>query len=132
MAESFEAVEIFEGAAVLAFGLGLVTEEDGPAVGLADEAEEAFGEAVIAVLGAGDFDIAISCEFLAHRCEGAIVGVESFVEGGCEEAGLEPGGAKDGLLGEGHAFEGEELLGVDGLVDGDEVGLEACDFLEVF
>ena len=114
------------------FGLGLVAEEEGPAVGLAGEAEETIGEAVVAVLGAGDFDVSISGEFLAHGCEGAIVGVESFVEGGGEEAGLEPGGAEDGLLGEGHAFEGEELLGVDGLVDGDEVELEAGDFLEVF
>ena len=132
MAESFEAVEIFEGAAVLALGLGLVAEEDGPAIGLAAEAEESFGEAVVAVLGASDFDGAISGEFLAHGCEGAIVGVEGCVEGGCEQAGLEPGGAEDGLLGKGHAFEGEQFLGVDGLVDGDEVELEAGDFLEVF
>jgi hypothetical protein len=132
MAESFEAVEIFEGAAVLAFGLGLVAEEDGPAVGLAGEAEEAVGEAVVAVLGAGDFDVAISDEFRAHGREGEIVGVEGFVEGGCEEAGLEPGGAEDGLLGEGHTFEGEELLRVDGPIDGEEVELEAGDFLEVF
>jgi hypothetical protein len=132
MAESFEAVEIFESAAVLAFGLGLIAEEDGPAVGLAGEAEEAFGETVIAILGARDFDGAISGEFLAHGCEGAIVGVESLVEGRCEEAGFEPGGAEDGLLGEGHAFEGEEFLRVDRPVDGDEVGLEASDFLEVF
>jgi hypothetical protein len=43
-AEGFEAVEIFEGAAVLAFGLGLVAEEERPTVGLAGEAEEAFAE----------------------------------------------------------------------------------------
>jgi hypothetical protein len=36
------------------------------------------------------------------------------------------------LLREGHAFQGEEFLGVDGLVDGDEVVFEAGDFLEVF
>jgi hypothetical protein len=35
-------------------------------------------------------------------------------------------------LGEGDALQGEELLGVDGLVDGDEVVAEAGDFLEVF
>ena len=36
------------------------------------------------------------------------------------------------MLGEGDAFEGEEFLGVDGLVEGDEVVLEVGDFLEVF
>jgi Fe-S oxidoreductase len=35
-------------------------------------------------------------------------------------------------MGEGHAFEGEELLGVDGVVDGDEVVAEVGDFLEAF
>jgi hypothetical protein len=59
-------------------------------------------------------------------------GVESFVEAGGEEAGLQAGGAQDGLLSEGHALQGEELLGVDGLVDGDEIGLEAIDFAGIF
>jgi hypothetical protein len=35
-------------------------------------------------------------------------------------------------LSEGEAFDGEEFLGVDGLVDGQEVGSEMVDFLEVF
>jgi hypothetical protein len=35
-------------------------------------------------------------------------------------------------LGEGYALQGEEFLGIDGLVDGDEVVAEAGDFLEVF
>ena len=64
--------------------------------------------------------------------KGVAVGVEGFVEAGGEEAGLEAGGAEHGLLGEGHALDGEEFLGVDGLVDGDEVGFEMGDFLEVF
>ena len=34
-----------------------------------------------------------------------------------EEAGFEAGGAEDGLLGEGDALEGEEFLGVDGVVE---------------
>ena len=61
-----------------------------------------------------------------------IVGVEGFVEAGSEEAGLEAGGAKHGLLSEGHALEGDQLLGVYGQVDGEEIGLEEGDFLEVF
>jgi hypothetical protein len=51
---------------------------------------------------------------------------------GREEAGFQAGGAEHGLLGEGHALHGEELLGVDGLIGGDEAGLEIGDFVEVF
>ncbi|MGA2271588.1 MAG: hypothetical protein ABSH44_24250 [Bryobacteraceae bacterium] len=91
---------------------------------------EAFGEAVVAVLGAGDFDIA--GEFFVEQEKGAAAGVHGLVEAGGEEAGFEGGGAEEGLLGEGHAFEGEEFLRVDGLVDGDEVGLEVGDGLKVF
>jgi hypothetical protein len=116
----------------MALGLGLVAEEERPAVGLADEAEEAIGETVIAVLGASDVEIALAGEFLAHGSEGVVVGVESFVEGGGEEAGFQAGGTEDGLLGEGHALQGEEFLRVDGLVDGDEVACEVVDFVEVF
>ena len=45
---------------------------------------------------------------------------------------LEARGAEDSLLGEGDALDGEEFLGVDGLVDGDEVGPEMGDLIEVF
>ena len=61
-AEGLEAVEFLDGAAVEALGLGLVAEEEGPTVGLPGEAVEAFGEEEVAVLGAGDFDIAIAGE----------------------------------------------------------------------
>jgi hypothetical protein len=91
---------------------------------------EAIAQHVVAVLGAGDFDI--YGEFRV-RGEGRFsVGVEGLVEAGGEEAGFEAGGAEDGLLGEGDAFEGEEFLGVDGPVDGDEIVSEMGDFLEVF
>jgi hypothetical protein len=63
----------------LALGLGLV-------------AKDAFGEAVVAVPGAGDLDIAVAGELLAHGGEGVIVGVEGFVEAGGEDAGFEAGG----------------------------------------
>ena len=36
------------------------------------------------------------------------------------------------MLGEGHAFQGEEFLGIDWFVDGDEICFEVSDFLEVF
>jgi hypothetical protein len=43
---------------------------------------------------------------------------------------LTAGGAEDGLLGDGHALEDEQFLGIDGL--GDEVGAEAGNLLDVF
>ena len=58
--------------------------------------------------------------------------MRSLIEAGGEEAGFEGGGAQQGLLGEGDALDGEQLLMVDGLVDGDEVGLEVGDGVEVF
>jgi hypothetical protein len=87
---------------------------------LPGEAVEAFGEEEVAVLGAGDFDISIAGELLVHGEEGFVVGdVEGLIEAVGEEAGFEAGGAADGLLGDGHALDGEVLLGVDGMVDGD-------------
>jgi hypothetical protein len=60
------------------------------------------------------------------------VGVERFAEAVGEEAGFEAGGAEDGLLGESDALKGEEFLGVDGAVEGDEVFAEVGDLIEVF
>jgi hypothetical protein len=93
---------------------------------------ETVGQGVVAILGAGDFDIPIAGECRTHGCERAIVGVEGFVEAIGEQAGLEAGGAEHRLLRESHALDGEQFLGVDGLVDGGEVGFEMGDFLEVF
>ena len=58
--------------------------------------------------------------------------VKRHVETGGEQAGLETGGTQQSLLSEGHALQGEEFLGVDGLVDGGEVGGEMGDFVEIF
>ena len=84
----------------------------------------------MAVLGAGDFDIA--GEGFGHEDDGVAGGVDGFVQASGEEAGFEGGGAEEGLLGEGDALDGEELLGVDGAVIVDEVGLEVGDGVEVF
>ena len=56
--------------------------------------------------------------------------VEGFVETGGEDAGLEAIGTEDGVLGHGGAREGQHFLGVDGLVDGDEIGFELVDVVE--
>jgi hypothetical protein len=134
MPERLQSVEILEGPAILALGEDLVTHEQRPGVGYlaGGHAVEAFGEGVGAVLGLRDGEIAIADELLGHGDEETAGGVEGFVEASGEETALEVGDAEDGLLGQGDALDGEELLGVDGPVDGDQVGAEVGDFLEVF
>ena len=132
-AEFPEALEFLDGAAVVAFGLGLVAEEEGPGfLGFADEVVEAGGEAVSAVLGfdlfGGELEIDVEGDegfFSVGMHEGA-------VEGEGEKAGFELGQAKDVVLGEGDAFDGEQFLGVGGLVGGDQVVAEAVDGVAVF
>jgi hypothetical protein len=116
----------------VAFSLGLVAQQEGDAVGLAGHAVEAIAQQEVAVLGTGDFDIAIAGDGGIHEADGFAAAIEGGVEAGGEVAGFEAGAAEDGVLGEGDALQGEEFLGVDGPVDGDEVVAEAGDFLEVF
>jgi hypothetical protein len=130
--QGFEPVELLDGAAVVAFRLGLIAESQGPSVGLFHQVLEAFGQRVVVVLGGGDFDIPLTGEFWGHVDHRGDAGVEGLVEAGGEETGFEAGGAEDRLLGEGEALDGEEFLGVDGLVDGDEVGPEVGDLIEFF
>jgi len=110
--------------------LGLVAQEQRPGIALAGDAAEAFGEGVVAVLGAGDLQVAD--QIFRHGDDGVAGAVEGFVQAGGEEAGFEAGGAEQGMLGKGDALEGEQLLGVDGLVDVDQVVLEAGDGFQVF
>ncbi|MBV9508083.1 MAG: hypothetical protein JO323_24080, partial [Acidobacteriia bacterium] len=121
-----EAFEFFKGAAVLAFGLGLVAQKQREAVGLLRDESEAFREAVVAVLLDGDIDAA--GQFGGHHVDGSAVEVHGVVEAGAEETGFEARGAEHGLLRESHALDGELFLGVDGLVDGDEIGDEVFEF----
>jgi hypothetical protein len=123
------ALEFVEGAAVKALGLGLVAEEAGPGVlRPAVHVDEALGEDEVTVLGPGDFEAAD--EGLGH--DGDLRGVlDDVVQGAGEDAGFQAVGAEDGLLGEGHALEGEHFLGGLGLIEGDEVGAEVGDFVEV-
>src|ERR1039457_2014456 len=131
MAAGFEAVEFLDGAAVEALGLGLVAEEEGETIGVFVEAVEAFGEEVVAVLGLSDFVIFVD-ELWANAHQGAAVAVDGLVEAGSAHAVVEAFDAEEGLLGEGDAHDGEELLRVDGLVDGDGVFAEAGDLVEIF
>jgi hypothetical protein len=82
---------------------------------------ETFGEAAVEVLMEDGFEIA-----------SVPTGSGALIEVSGEEAGLKGGGTKKCLLGEGHGFDGEKLLGIDGPVEGDEVGLEVGDRVEVF
>jgi len=75
--------------------------------------------------------MAVAGDRLAHEADRFSAVVEGLVEAGDEEAGFEARAAQDGVLGEGDAFEGEEFLGVDGVVEGDEVVAEMGDFLKV-
>jgi hypothetical protein len=132
MAESFEAVEVLDGPAIFAFGLGPVAEHQANAVRFLCHPAEAFGDAVIAILLAGDFDIAIADHVRVHGDEGIVGSVQDVVEGAGEHAGVEAGAAEDQLLRHGDALDRDEFLSVDRFIAGDSVGLELFDFVEVF
>ena len=125
VAKLAEAVEVFYGAAVEAFGLGLEAEESGGHSGLTIEDFEAVGEPKGAVLGGRDIDVVTD---LAAFEDVGIVGAD---HGGLqaigEESGFEGVHAEQGVLGEGDALDGEAFLGVDGLVGGGGVGDEGGD-----
>jgi hypothetical protein len=116
----------------VAFGLGLVAQQERPGVGLPGETVEAFGEKEVSILRADHFDVAIAHKILAHENVGMAVAIDGLIEAGGEETGFEAGGAEQGLLREGDAFDGEKLLGIDGAVGGDEVLFEAGDLVEFF
>jgi len=114
----------------VALGLGLIAQQEGKTVVVADQAVEAIAQQVTEILGRGDFDI--RCELRVYGEAGFSVGAERLAEAVGEEAGFKAGGAEDGLLGESDALKGEEFLGVDGVVGFDEVFAEVGDLIEVF
>ena len=89
---------------------------------------EAEAQDVIAIVGAGDLDIA--GQLLIHENDGLVVVRERFIEGVGEETRFEASRAEEGLLSKGDALDGEEFLSVDRLIDGNEVVLKASDFIE--
>jgi hypothetical protein len=82
----------------LKVGLGFITQEQRKGVALLGHAAETIGQGVVAVLGAGDFDIAITDQGRGHGAERGSVVVEGHVEAVNEDAGLEAGSAEPGLL----------------------------------
>src|SRR5437667_11296191 len=108
MPQRLEPFEVLDRAPIQTFGLGLIAQEQGPTQGGVRHAVETLAEGVIAVLGAGGLDL--GGEFLGHWEACLPAGIESLIEAGGEEAGFETRGAEEGLLGEGDALDGEELL----------------------
>jgi hypothetical protein len=78
--------------------LGLIAQEKRKGVVLLGHAAETIGQSVVAILGAGDFDITITNQGRGHGAERGPVIVEGHVEAVNEDAGLEAGGAEPGLL----------------------------------
>ena len=128
-AKGFEAVEILDGAAVVAFGLGLVAEEEFPGLRMLGEVNEAFGQGEVLFLGARHLQAGIA-DIGVQKVDG--FGIAGMVEAGGEEAAFRAGGAEEVELGNGDAFDGIEFLAVGRLVDGDEVGAEFEDIVEAF
>ena len=131
VAERFEAIEILDGAAVFALGLRPVAEHQANRVRFLRDAAEAFGYAVIAVLRASDFDIAVADHVRVHRDEGVVGAVEDVIEGAGEHARVETRTAKHHLLRESDSLDRDEFLGVYGFIAGDSVGFQFVDFAEV-
>jgi hypothetical protein len=109
-------MEVFDGAAIEAFGLGLVAEEGGVEFGV--ETAEAFAEVIVAILGG----IGRSVEVLPEAGEGIAGGREGLIEEAGEEGGFDAGETFHGLLREGDAFDGLLLLRVDGAIAAQGVG----------
>jgi len=120
VAEGAEALEFLDGAAVKTLGLGLVAEKQRPTAGAMDLTNEPIGQATGVDLRRSAFE--------GRGTQGA----DGFIHAGGEKAGFQGGAAQERLLGKSDALDGEEFLGVDGLVDGDEVGLEVGDGVEFF
>jgi hypothetical protein len=118
-------LEVLDGAAVLAFDLGLIADEQRPYGGLGRDPLEAFGHGVVAVLGGLDLDIRVELRVDAEA--GASVVIENAVNATDEHAGFEAPAADHHELADGDALDGEDLLGGLGLVVGEGVGAEVVE-----
>ncbi len=132
IAERLQALELLDGAAVVALGLGLIAEQQGPGIGALRHAVEARSQGEVAVLSAGDFDVAVAGQLGAHGSEGVIAVIDGHIHAGGEEPGFQARRAEEGMLGQGDALDGEQFLGIGGVVIGHEVVFEAGDLVEIF
>ena len=130
--EALEPFELLNGAAIMTLHLSIIAQEQGPAIGLAGHAVEAFAEEIIAVLSARDFDVPVAGQVRIHQDHRLPGRVERLIETRAEKAGFEAGGAEERLLGESDPLDGEQFLRVGGFVDGQEIVFEMGDIVEVF
>ncbi len=104
-----------------------MTEEGEVQLGV--HAAEALAQKIILVLRAVD---GIADQLGAGAGEGVAIEGDGLVEEAGEEGGFQAPEAIDGVLGEGDAFDGMALLGVDGPVAGHGSGGEFGDGFKVF
>jgi hypothetical protein len=130
-AQGLEAVELFDGTAVLAVVLRLVAEEQREAVMIvAHPADEALPELPVELLDrfAGGTGVEVFGEGFE---EAGLLGFDIGQRCG-EDTGFEAGGAKARLLREGDLLDGDELLGIGGLIEGDRIVPKAGEVVHVF
>jgi hypothetical protein len=128
-AEGSDSVEILDGAAVLALGLGRIAQAQGQGVGLGGAVLKSSSQQEVVFLCQREFGVVE--ESRPYLDNGRIGESETLVETGGQEAGFQAGNAEYGVLGEGDALDGEEFLGIGGLVELDEVGAKVGDVIGV-
>jgi hypothetical protein len=128
-AEGLNAVEILDGAAVESLGLGRIAQAQGQGVGLGGAVLKSSGQQEVTFLCQREFGV--DEESRPYLDKGRIGESETLVETGGQEAGFQAGDAEHGVLGEGDALDGEEFLGIGGLVELDEVGAKVGDVIGV-
>jgi len=129
--ERFEALKLLDGAAVHPFGLGLIAEEKSERGRDFEEALEAFGEEVVAVLGFDD-SIVIVHEVGAGADQGPAVCGDCLIAANGKHAAMQAFHAKESLLGESDALDGEELPGVYWLIGGDGLFPKMGNLVDLF
>jgi hypothetical protein len=129
--KGFQAIKFLHGAAVHAFGLGLIAQEQGKREGGFENSMKALSKEVATVLDFEDLIVLVD-EVRAEANKRTVLGGEDFIEADGTQAAMQAFDAEEGLLGEGDALDGEEFLGVDGLVGGDSVLPEVGDVVLVF
>jgi hypothetical protein len=127
-AEGSEPFKLLDGAAIEALSLDLVAEEQRPVVGIAIEAAEAEGQPIVAILVGGHRTLSKFGDAEYARVGGEF---EALLEGAGHQTGFKAVAAEERVLREGNPLDGEKFLGIDGLVDGDEIGAKVGDLMDV-
>jgi len=123
-----ETLELLDGAAVEPLGLRLIAEEPLP-VGRLVDVDETGGhpETPLLSVGCRRFGPVRVVEEARHARN-----LESFLQAVADEAAFHAVGAEQGMARESDALDGEELLGICGLVEVDEAGFDLRDGVDIF